>query len=185
MFFEYLCTEYIISIWNRVQIRFCFNCDLHKCHRNCFRYVFGNCKLTTNLCSPLKWLRHKYVYFVVLHTNSHDDAIKWKNFPRYWPFVRGIHRSPLNSPHKGQWRGVLMFPLICPWIDGWANNHEAGDLRRHRAHYDVIGMHADHSRSEINHIAHSMILSERLFKCLLVIDRFTFITSARLKYLHC
>ena len=38
----------------------------------------------------------------------HDDVIKWKHFPRYWPFVRGIHRSPVNSPHKGQWRGALM-----------------------------------------------------------------------------
>ena len=33
-------------------------------------------------------------------------------FPRYWPFVRGIHRSPVNSPHKGHWRGALMFSLI-------------------------------------------------------------------------
>ena len=41
----------------------------------------------------------------------HDDIIKWKHFPRYWAFVRGIHRSPVNSPHKGQWRGVLMFSL--------------------------------------------------------------------------
>ena len=32
----------------------------------------------------------------------HDDVIKWKHFPRYWPFVRRIHRSPVNSPHKGQ-----------------------------------------------------------------------------------
>ena len=32
----------------------------------------------------------------------HDDVIKWKHFPRYWPFVRGIHRSPVNSPHKGR-----------------------------------------------------------------------------------
>ena len=32
----------------------------------------------------------------------HDDVIKWKHFPRYWPFVRGIHRSPVNFPHKGQ-----------------------------------------------------------------------------------
>ena len=43
----------------------------------------------------------------------HDDVIKWKHFPRYWPFVRGIHRSPVNSPDKGQWRGALMFSLIC------------------------------------------------------------------------
>ena len=32
----------------------------------------------------------------------HDDVIKWKHFPRYWPIVWGIHRSPVNSPHKGQ-----------------------------------------------------------------------------------
>ena len=70
----------------------------------------------------------------------HDDVIKWKHFPRYWPFVREIHRSPVNSPHKGQWRGTLMFSLICHWIKGWVNNHEAGDLRRHQAHYDVIVM---------------------------------------------
>ena len=41
----------------------------------------------------------------------HYDVIKWKHFPRNWPFVRGIHRSPVNSPHKGQWRGALMFSL--------------------------------------------------------------------------
>ena len=70
----------------------------------------------------------------------HDDVIKWKHFPRYWPFVRGIHRSPVNSPHKGQWCGALMFSLICVWINGWLNNREAGDLRRYRAHYDVTVM---------------------------------------------
>ena len=47
---------------------------------------------------------------------------------------------PVNSPHNGQWRGALMFPLICVWINGWVNNCEAGDLRRHRAHYGVIVM---------------------------------------------
>ena len=57
-----------------------------------------------------------------------DDVIKWKHLPRYWPFVRGIHRPPVNSPHKGQWRGALMFSLICVWINGWENNGEAGDL---------------------------------------------------------
>ena len=72
----------------------------------------------------------------------HDDVIKWKHFPHYWPFVRGIHRSPVNSPHKGQWRGALMFSLICVWIIGWVNNHGAGDLRRYRAHYDVIVMYS-------------------------------------------
>ena len=48
---------------------------------------------------------------------------------------------PLNSPHKGQWRGALMFSLICVWINGWVNNGEAGDLRSYHAHYDATVMH--------------------------------------------
>ena len=60
----------------------------------------------------------------------HDDVIKWNHFPRHLPFV----------PHKGQWHGALMFSLICAWINGWVNDREAGDLRRHRAHYDVTVM---------------------------------------------
>ena len=78
------------------------------------------------------------VYPIVLL--KHDDVIKWKHFPRYWPFVRGIHRWPVNSPHKGQWRGALMFSFICVWINSWINNCEASDLRRYCAHYDVIVM---------------------------------------------
>ena len=48
--------------------------------------------------------------------------------------------SPVNSPHKGQWRGSLVFSLICAWTNGWINNRDASDLRRHCAHYDVIVM---------------------------------------------
>ena len=59
----------------------------------------------------------------------HDDVIKWKHFPRYWPFVQGIHRWPVNSHSTGQWRRALMFSLIRAWIDVWVNNREAGDLR--------------------------------------------------------
>ena len=75
------------------------------------------------------------LWWIVLMTSSN-----WKHFPRYWTFVRGIHRSSVNSPHIGQWRGALMFSLICVWINGWVNNREAGDLRRYRAHYDVTLM---------------------------------------------
>ena len=44
-------------------------------------------------------------------------SIKWKHFPHYWPFVRGIHRYPWNSPHKGHWRGALMFSLIWDYYN--------------------------------------------------------------------
>ena len=46
-------------------------------------------------------------------------------------------RSPVNSPHKGQWLGTVMFSLICAWTDDWVNNRDAGAFRHHCAHYDV------------------------------------------------
>ena len=75
---------------------------------------------------------------VWVSVDTHNGVIKWKHFPLNWPFARGIQRSPVNSPHKGQWRGVLMFSLICAWIHDWVNNREAGDLRCNNVLYDVI-----------------------------------------------
>ena len=54
--------------------------------------------------------------------------------------LRGIHRSQVNSPHTDKWRGALMFSLICAWTNGWVNNQDAGELKRHRTHYDVTVM---------------------------------------------
>ena len=100
--------------------------------RNMARYI--------NTMTLFLW----YLYFLSWFISNFQN-ITWlrhqmKTFSVYWPFVWGIHRSPVNSPHKGQWRGALMFSFICAWINDWVNNHEADDLRRHRAHYDVIVM---------------------------------------------
>ena len=67
-------------------------------------------------------IKHAELGIIPYHRVSilHDDVIKWKHFPRYWPFVRGIHRSPVNSPHKGQWRGA--FDVFVAWINGCVNN---------------------------------------------------------------
>ena len=75
-------------------------------------------------------------------TSKYENIPPWWRqmeafFAWYWPFVPGIHRSPVNSPHKDQWRGALVFSLICAWIISWVNNREAGDLRRYLAHCDV------------------------------------------------
>ena len=102
--------------------------------------------------------RNKILSNVKHHANQfileHDDDIKWKYFPRNWPFVWGIHRPLVNSPHKGQWRIALMFSLICVCINDWVNNREAGDLRRHHAHYDVIEIYYVSKMSPIwwNHL---------------------------------
>ena len=60
----------------------------------------------------------------------------------------GIHRSPVNSPHKGHWRGALIFSLICAWINGWVNHRDAGDLRRHCAHYAITVMNGLESKCD-------------------------------------
>ena len=76
--------------------------------------------------------------------NGRKHITWWRHhietFSALLPFVRGIHRSTVNSPHKGQWRGALMFSLISVWINDWVNTREAGDLRRYRVHCDVIVM---------------------------------------------
>ena len=63
-----------------------------------------------------------------------------ETFSELLAICAGNSPAPANSPHIGQWRGALMFSLICVWINGWVNNREAGDLRRYRAHYDVTVM---------------------------------------------
>ena len=70
---------------------------------------------------------------LVIHAPGHDDVIKRKHFRVTRPLC-GEFTSHRWIPHKGQLRGALMFPLICAWMNGWVNNREAGDLRRHCAH---------------------------------------------------
>ena len=75
----------------------------------------------------------------------------WRVSSEYWKCIHsallancaGNSPAPGEFPHKGQWRGAKMFSLICTQINSWVNNHEAGDLRSHRTHYDVIVMHQE------------------------------------------
>ena len=97
--------------------------------------LFGKCHDGPNNVRYITWMH--YSGQNKAKPCNLDDVIKWKHFPRYWTFVRGTRRSPVNSPHEGQWREILVFSVICAWINGWKHNREAGDLRRHRAHYDV------------------------------------------------
>ena len=128
----------ILSIWRK----FLFQCsvNIYYCHIIA-NFIFSRMWCGARICVyRLMQKRHSSTVFTIYHY----DVIKCKRFPRYWPFVRGIHRSPVNSPQKGQWCGALIFSLICVWINGWVNNREAGDLRRYRAHYDVTVMYRKH-----------------------------------------
>ena len=92
------------------------------------------------------------VRYHCMHLTAHLRTYRMsKTLKSWWPnemeafsvllaFVWGVHRTPVNSPYKGQWRGALMFSWNCAWTNFWANNWDAGDLRHHRAYYDVIVM---------------------------------------------
>ena len=112
-------------------------CDICRLRRK-WTVAWDHWILWCSNCLPDIWHRHPGIWYS--NRQCHGDVIKWKHFPRYGPFVRGIHRSSVNSSHKGQWRGALMFSLTCIWINDWVNNHQAGDLRRYCIHYDVIVM---------------------------------------------
>ena len=125
------------------------------------------------------WVWWGGIVFIPYLWLTHGDVIKWKHFPRYWPFVRGIHRSPGN---KGQWRGALMFSLIYTWINSWVNKREAGDLRRHCAHYDAIVMLY---LSRATHCNVCILNKETSALCIYIITMFVFVYSEVIVFTSC
>ena len=92
---------------------------------------------TVVLCCVLLWLDTCYKYSAGVSHWAHR-WVWWRHQMEAFFALLG----PLwgeSSPHKGQWHGALVL-FTCAWTNGWANNREAGDLRRHRAHYDVTVM---------------------------------------------
>ena len=105
-------------------------------HRGKLGQYYG-CWCPGSLCSQsISDISRFHVNFLYKRQSSSWWRHQMETFPRYWPIVRGIHRSPVNSPHKGQWHGAWVFSLICAWSIGWVNNRDAGDLGHHRPHYD-------------------------------------------------
>ena len=137
-------------------------------------YLTGETGVGT--CSQLSW--HWISCYWLRCGYLDDDVIKWNHFPRNCPFVRGILPVPVNSPHNGQWRGALMFSLICVWINDWVNYREAGDLRRHRGHYDVNIMEY-HLVSEFIHFS-SLCFSSSILSA----DAYMITSSANILRTH-
>ena len=87
-------------------------------------HVYNSNRYCHIIISFPEWFQLYSSCFLII---QHDDVIKWNNFPRYCPFVRGTHWSLVNSPHKDQWRGALMFSLI------YASNHQPHDCLLNRS----------------------------------------------------
>ena len=127
-----------------------FKFFLNKYSINNTWYYYFKYKISTTLqCAAILWaLDYKNSRF---HKYEYSSWFQWPACSNYQPMMTssngnifrvtgpcvGNSTVPVISPHKGQWRRALMFSLICVWINGWVNNREAGDLRRHRGHDDV------------------------------------------------
>ena len=106
------------------------------------------------IVDTLKWhcpAGHQYVLNVLYESSLRNYWKKmychlhpwWnKGFDNYsYPHkISDIITDHLNSPHKGQWHGALMFSLISAWKNAWVNNRVAGELLRRDAHHDVTVM---------------------------------------------
>ena len=105
--FFYILTNHTMFIRINACVWYHFNgstrCD------NCCAHCFEKYGAWMTAIQHYTWWRHQ------METFSASLAI-----------CAGIRRSPVNSPHRGQWRGAVMFSLICVWINGWVNNREAG-----------------------------------------------------------
>ena len=108
--------QYFNRIWNSVKILSALVWNMLNWSQRIFAhhnsYIVMTCaKFCCDQLNMLMLWRRALQIFIWFPI--HDDIIKLKHFPHYWPFMQGIHQSPLNSPHKGQWRRALMFSLIC------------------------------------------------------------------------
>ena len=78
-----LCDRYYISM---PQVVHNLNASLaNVCHWKMSQVNL--CLWTDRVSTKTKWHQCR----TWIKSMKHDDVIKWKQFPRYWPFVRGIH----------------------------------------------------------------------------------------------
>ena len=77
-------------------------------HNSCYKQT--DTKKAQQNCEHILWdilVRKIQCNHVVL--TDRVDVVKWKRFPHYWSFVRGIHWQPVDSHHKGPSNVVLWY----------------------------------------------------------------------------
>ena len=110
-------------------------CLILETKREEYGKIDHKCSLPTILQPQKNKAQHIRVHIVCME--NHDGVIKWKHFPRYWPFVRWIHRPPVDSFTKTSAAELWCFLWSA---NGRTNNWDADDLRRHCTDYDVTDM---------------------------------------------
>ena len=106
----------------------------------------------------IHWLRKIYFHGIVHCRRAFLCGVAWwrhemGTFSALLAICAG--KSPVSGELPAQRPVTWCFDafLFCVWINGWVNNREAGDLRRHRAHYDVIVMEPQFGIYNTRHIS--------------------------------
>ena len=118
----------------------CHNCDTQR--SPAWIWLIFSKILKTDIPHKTPWTSLLYDNFLQIQKPWAWWRHQMETFSALLAICAGNSPVAGEFPHKGQWRGALMSSLICTWINGWVNNGDAGDLRRHRAHYDVPVMRA-------------------------------------------
>ena len=138
LFMKHFMVATDITTWSIIYVFIIFtkyHFSFHTCRVDCARHLSKKFSLIFD--GPHNLIGN--YLFIILHWLTWWRH-RMKTFPALLAIYAGNSPVPGNSRHEGQWRGALMFSLICVWINGWVNNGKAGDLRRYRAHYDVTVM---------------------------------------------
>ena len=148
---------YVDCTWDKSEItsiKTCFYNNSRKSKVIPIDNVYTICKWCISLMSsvycsdPGIWpdsMKDTVMNSLLKVTNTLEIIDPWwrhqmETFSALLAFCEEIQRSLLNSPHKGQWRGTLMFLWSAPHPNGWANHPGAGDLRHHPVQYDFTVM---------------------------------------------
>ena len=143
--------------------------DMGQVH--CVICEIGHFLVVYTICSWDQW----QFKALLNHVNSTWWCHQMETFSALLAICAGNSPVPVNSPHKGQWRGALMFPLICARINDWVYNREAGDLRHHRGHYGISVM-----------IGYRYHQKPKGLSCKIMIHfKSTLFGDAKLHYHHC
>ena len=146
------------KIWILREVKSLTNYDiLELCHLNSL-WDGSLFLLCSDVCRPKNWSDWVFLRSWWRH--------QVETFSALLDLCEGNPSVTGGFPSQSQWRGALMFSLICVWTNGWTNNRDTGDLRRHRANYDVIVVMFD-TRCVIDKLTH-VYGSVYTLKCCLI-----------------
>ena len=101
--------------------------------------------------------QHEYIWLLVIHHVMTYSYNSYLSISLHYDMMTSSYGNifRVTGPLRGESSGDRWIPptkasevelwcfLWSAWTNGWANNRDVGDLRRHHAHYDVTWRHCN------------------------------------------